>query len=202
MARDLHDVIGHNISLINVQAGVGLDLMDTHPEQARVALAAIKASSKDALDELRTMLVALRQTGEEAPRSPTPGLARLPELIKVTRAAGLSVVTEVAGDPMPLPTPVDLAAYRIIQESLTNVARHAGPATATVRLTYERDTLVIEIADDGDTQRVNAVLPFGAGSGIPGMRERATALGGRLDAEPRPGGGFAVTARLPLGVPG
>jgi signal transduction histidine kinase len=199
MARDLHDVIGHNISLINVQAGVGLDLMDTHPEQARAALAAIKAVSKDALDELRTMLVALRQTDEEAPRSPTPGLDRLPELIDLTRAAGLSVVTKVTGDPLLLPAAVDLAAYRIIQESLTNVARHASPAAATVRLTYEVDSLLIEIIDNGHTAAGNGVSP-GAGSGIAGMCERASALGGRLDAGSRPEGGFAVTARLPVRV--
>ena len=197
MARDLHDVIGHNISLINVQAGVGLDLMDTHPEQARAALAAIKTVSKDALDELRTMLVALRQTDEEAPRSPAPGLDRLPALIELTRAAGLSVFTNVAGDPLLLPAAVDLAAYRIIQESLTNVARHASAAAATVRLTYEADSLLIEIIDNGQTVPANGVSP-GAGSGIAGMRERASALGGRLDAASRPEGGFAVTARLPV----
>jgi signal transduction histidine kinase len=198
MARDLHDVIGHNISLINVQAGVGLDLMDTHPEQARAALAAIKAVSKDALDELRTMLVALRQTDEEAPRSPTPGLDRLPELIELTRAAGLSVVTKVVGEPRLLPASIDLAAYRIIQESLTNVARHASPAAATVRLTYEADHLLIEVVDDGHTAATNGLSPSGAGSGIAGMRERAVALSGWLDAGPRPEGGFAVTARLPV----
>ena len=103
IARDLHDVIGHNISLINVQAGVGLDLMDTHPEQARSSLAAIKTVSKEALDELRTMLVALRQAGEDVPRAPAPGLERLPELLDLTRAAGLSVTSEVTGQPRPVP---------------------------------------------------------------------------------------------------
>ena len=200
MARDLHDMIGHNISLINVQASVGLDLMDTQPEQARAALTAIKTVSKDALDELRTMLTALRQPGEDAPRSPTPGLERLPELVELTRAAGLSVVIEVLGGPRPLPAAVDLAAYRIVQESLTNVARHTGPATATVRLTYQANGLLVEVIDNGPATAANAASPAGAGSGIAGMRERAAALGGHLDAGPRPGGGFAVTAHLPGGA--
>jgi len=200
MARDLHDVIGHNISLINVQAGVGLDLWDSQPEQARAALAAIRAASKDALDELRTMLAALRQADEDAPRAPAPGLDRLPELIAAARAAGLSVRSETGGAPGPLPAAADLAAYRIIQESLTNVARHAGQATATVRLSYEPGWLGIEVSDTGRAAAARAPVPApGAGSGIAGMRERAAAAGGCLDAGPRPGGGFAVTARLPAG---
>ena len=200
MARDLHDVIGHNISLINVQAGVGLDLMDTHPEQARAALAAIKTVSKDALDELRTMLAALRQDDENAPRAPAPGLDRLGELVEVTRAAGIGVTVQTLGEARSLPAAVDLAAYRIIQESLTNVARHAGPATATVRLTHGSDSLDIEIRDDGHTPATNGASP-GTGTGVAGMSERASALGGRLQAGPHPGGGFAVTAHLPLEGP-
>jgi signal transduction histidine kinase len=199
MARELHDVIGHNISLINVQAGVGLDLMDTQPEQARAALAAVKAVSKEALGELRTMLAALRQDGDRGSRSPVPGLGRLPELVSLTRAAGLAVTTDVAGEPRALPAGVDLAAYRIVQESLTNVARHAGPAAVTVRITYGERDLGIEIADDGRLAAGNGRGEAGTGNGIPGMRERALALGGRLDAGPRPGGGFQVRARLPLG---
>jgi signal transduction histidine kinase len=198
MARDLHDVIGHNISLINVQAGVGLDLMDTHPEQARAALAAIKEVSKDALDELRSMLAALRQGGEDAPRSPAPGLGRLDELVELTRAAGIPVTVQTVGEASSLPAAVDLAVYRIVQESLTNVARHAGAATATVRLVHGPDGLDIEVCDDGRASATNGTVP-GSGSGITGMRERARALGGRLQAGPRPGGGFAVTAHLPLG---
>jgi signal transduction histidine kinase len=197
MARDLHDVIGHHISLISVQAGVGLDLMDSQPEQARAALTAIRAVSKDALDELRAMLAALRADDETAPRSPAAGVARLPELIGHARAAGLTVRTEVAGEPAPLPVAVDLAAYRIIAESLTNVARHASRSTAVVRLRYESATLVIEVLDDGPAAAPGGSPP-GAGSGIMSMRDRARALGGSLAAGPRPGGGFAVTARLPL----
>ena len=200
MARDLHDVIGHNISLINVQAGVGLDLMDTQPEQARAALAAIKTVSKDALDELRTMLGALRQGDEDAPRAPAPGLDRVDELVELTRAAGIPVTVQTVGEARPLPAAVDLAAYRIVQESLTNVARHAGEATATVRLTHGPDRLDVEIRDDGHVPATNGSFP-GSGSGIAGMRQRADALGGRLEAGPCPGGGFVVTAHLPLGGP-
>ena len=200
MARDLHDVIGHNISLINVQAAVGLDLLDTDPEQARAALAAIKAVSKDALDELRTMLAGLRQDNEEAPRAPAPGLGRLGELVEVTRAAGIPVTLQTVGEARSLPAAVDLAAYRIVQESLTNVARHAGQATATVRLVHGRDGLDIEVCDVGGVPATSGSF-LGTGSGIAGMRERADALGGRLEAGPRPGGGFAVTAHLPFEGP-
>jgi signal transduction histidine kinase len=196
MATELHDVIGHNISLINIQAGVGLDLMDTQPEQARAALAAVKAVSGQALGELRGMLSALRDSGEDAPRSPAPGLARLPDLIARTRPAGLAVTTDVTGSPRALPAAIDLAAYRIAQESLTNVARHAGPTTVTVRVAYGEHDLCLEITDDGC--RAGAQGTLNGGTGIPGMRERALALGGQLEAGPRPGGGFRVRARLPL----
>ena len=164
VARDLHDVIGHNISLINVQASMGLDLMDSQPEQARAALSAIKSASKEALEELRTVLTTLRQDDDAAPRAPAPGLDRLPELIELTRAAGLSVEVEVAGKAPPLPAAVHLAAYRIIQESLTNVARHAGRARVTVRVTYHDADVHIEIDDDG-------TAPSG-GDSATGTRER------------------------------
>lgn len=198
MARDLHDVIGHHISLINVQAAVALDLMARRPEQARGALTAIEGASRDALDELRTMLAALRRDGEEPPRSPTPGLDRLDELMELTRAAGISVSVHTVGDRRPLPAAVDLAAYRIIQESLTNVARHAALSSATVRVAYGPDGLDIEVADDGRSPASSGSSPRpGTGNGIAGMRERAVALGGRLDTGPLPGGGFVVRAHLP-----
>jgi len=198
IARDLHDVIGHNISLINVQASMGLDLMDSQPEQARAALSAIKAASKEALEELRTMLTPLRRDDDDvAPRSPAPGLDRLPELIELTRAAGLSVDVEVAGTAPPLPATVQLAVYRIIQESLTNVARHAGRARVTVRVTYDDADVHVEIDDDGPAPSPGAAA-IETGSGITGMRERATALGGDLSAGFRRGGGFRVSARLPV----
>jgi signal transduction histidine kinase len=198
IARDLHDVIGHNISLINVQASMGLDLMDSQPEQARAALSAIKSASKEALEELRTMLTPLRADDDIAPRTPAPGLDRLPELIELTRAAGLTVEVEVIGTPPPLPAAVELAAYRIIQESLTNVVRHAGRVRVTVRVTYEDANVHVQI-DDGGTAPPDVPAAIGTGSGIAGMRERAAALGGYLSAGFRPGGGFRVSARLPLG---
>jgi signal transduction histidine kinase len=197
IARDLHDVIGHNISLINVQASMGLDLMDSQPEQARAALSAIKSASKDALEELRTMLTALRREDDAAPRSPAPGLDHLPELIELTRTAGLTVEIDGTPDMPRLPAAVNLAAYRIIQESLTNVARHAGPARVRVRVTCDDAELRVEVADDGK-EPAHAAAAMGTGSGIAGMRERAAALGGDLDAGFRPGGGFRVSARLPV----
>ncbi|MBV9451816.1 MAG: sensor histidine kinase [Streptosporangiaceae bacterium] len=197
IARDLHDVIGHNISLINVQASMGLDLMDSQPEQARAALSAIKSVSKEALEELRSMLTMLRHDDDAAPRSPAPGLDRLPELIELTRAAGLTVDVEVAGTAPPLPAAVHLAAYRIIQESLTNVARHAGRARVNVRVTYDDANMHVEIDDDG-TAAAGGGSATGTGSGITGMRERAAALGGDLSAGFRQGGGFRVSARLPV----
>jgi signal transduction histidine kinase len=197
VARDLHDVIGHNISLINVQASMGLDLMDSQPERARAALAAIKSASKEALEELRTMMTTLRRDDDPPPRSPAPGLDRLRELIDLTRAAGLSVEVEQSGDPPPLPAAVQLATYRIVQESLTNVVRHAGPAKVTVRMTYDDADIRVEIDDDG-TGPTNDGATIGAGSGITGMRERAAALGGELSAGFRKGGGFRVAARLPV----
>jgi signal transduction histidine kinase len=198
MARDLHDVIGHNISLISVQAAVGLDLMDSDPDQARAALTAIRSVSREALGELRSMLATLRQAGEQPPTAPTPGLARLPELCELTRAAGIAVRTEVRGPVRPLPATVDLAAYRIVQESLTNVARHAGPATATVRLGYQADGVSVEVLDDGPGHLGPKPSGAGGGSGVAGMTERAAALGGHLTAGSRPGGGFAVVAWLPV----
>jgi signal transduction histidine kinase len=197
VARDLHDVIGHNISLINIQASMGLDLMDSQPGQARAALSAIKSASKEALEELRMMLMTVRQDEDAAPRSPAPRLDRLPELIELTRAAGLSVEVEVAGKAPSLPAAVHLAAYRIIQESLTNVARHAGRARVTVRVTYD-DAAVHVVIDDDGTAPSGGGTTVGTGSGITGMRERAAALGGHLSAGFRQGGGFRVSAWLPV----
>jgi signal transduction histidine kinase len=195
IARELHDVVAHNISLINVQAGVALHLIDERPEQARTALAAIKQASNEALGELRSVLDVLRQVDEASPRAPTAGLAGLDDLVARTVAAGLPVRTEVGGEPRPLPAGVDLAAFRIVQEALTNVARHAGPASATVRVAYGEDDLTVQVDDDG---RGTGGATSGGGNGIPGMRERAAALGGRLRAGPRPGGGYQVLASLPL----
>ena len=196
IARELHDVVGHNISLISVQAGVALHLMDERPEQARVALSVIKDASKDALGELRSMLDVLRQVDEESLRSPTQGLARLDDLVARARSAGLQVSTEVRGDLQRLPASVDLAAFRIVQEALTNVIRHARAATATVQVVCDDQELAVQVEDDG--QGAVSHDGSGVGQGILGMRERASALGGLVEAGPRPGGGFRVLTRLPL----
>jgi signal transduction histidine kinase len=195
IARELHDVLAHNISLINVQAGVALHLMDERPEQARTALTAIKQASNEALGELRSVLDILREGRESPPRSPTSGLARLDDLIANTEAAGLRVTTRVEGNRRSLSSGVDLAAFRIVQEALTNVTRHAGEAHATVSLDYGDRDLTVMIDDDG--RGASGARPSG-GKGISGMRERAAALGGELEAGPRPDGGFRVRARLPL----
>lgn len=193
IAQELHDVVAHHISLINVQAGVALHLVDTKPEQTATALAAIKEASKEALVELRSIVGILRDTGEEAPRAPVPGLARLDELVSRTTQAGLDVRTSVQGSRRTLPARVDAAAYRIVQESLTNIVRHSKASRATVRVGYGDTALTVQVDDDGHAGT------FEEGNGITGMRERATALGGTFTAGPLHGGGFRVTARLPVG---
>ncbi|WP_092651279.1 sensor histidine kinase [Actinopolymorpha singaporensis] len=197
IARELHDVVAHNISLINVQAGVALHLMDAQPEQARTALTAIKQASKEALVELRSVLGVLRQVDEPGPRQPAPSLRRLTELAARTRAAGLDVRVEVEGTPEPLPSSVDTAAYRIVQEALTNVLRHAGARSAVVRVAYADTAVTVEVTDDGCGTPSGGGDELGGGSGLPGMRERVGALGGRLHVGPLPGGGFRVYAELP-----
>ena len=200
IARELHDVLAHNISLINVQAGVALHLMDEQPGQSRSALAAIKQASNDALGELRSVLDVLRQGDEAPPRTPASGLAHLERLVAGAEATGLQVRTRVEGTPRPLPAGTDLAAYRIVQESLTNVTRHAGPASATVLIAYGDTDLTVQVDDDGRGPAAtgNTGSAKGNGNGIRGMRERVAALGGELATGPRPGGGFRVQARLPL----
>jgi signal transduction histidine kinase len=195
IARELHDALGHHISLINVQAGVALHVNEELPAQARSALDAIKQASKEALTELRSVLDILREGDEQAPRSPTPSLARLDDLVSGAAVAGLEVRTESVGDARSLPFGVDVAAFRIVQEALTNVARHAGRATARVRIVYGEDDVTVQIDDDGSgpAQGVKA----GTGTGLLGMRERVAALSGELEAGPRPEGGFRVRARLP-----
>jgi signal transduction histidine kinase len=210
MARDLHDVVAHNISVINVQANTALHLMDRQPERARMALTTINDVSKQALIELRSVLGVLRDVDETAPRSPSPGLARLGDLVDSAAAAGLTVHVEPPDGPAPLPAEVDLAAYRIVQEALTNSARHSGGSTATVRISQRSGGLLVEVADNGKARpsgsgsgagsgpRSGSGSGPGSGSGIAGMTERAKVLGGTLHAGPRPGGGFGVRAWLPV----
>jgi signal transduction histidine kinase len=207
MARDLHDVVAHNISVINVQANTALHLMDRQPERARSALVTINDVSKQALVELRSVLGVLRDVDGrgDAPRAPAPGLARLGDLVETAAAAGLTVSVQEDGQQAPLPADVDLTAYRIIQEALTNSARHSGGMSATVRLGFGDGGLRVEVDDDGTTRGAGQppVRANGSGNGIAGMTERAAALGGTLQAGPRPQGGFAVRAWLPArGRPG
>lgn len=196
LARDLHDIVAHNISVINVQANTALYLMHRQPERAQEALATIHEVSKQALVELRTVLGVLRDVEHEAPRSPVPGLDKLSGLLERSRASGLAVRMIEEGERCPLPTDVDVTAYRIVQESLTNSSRHSGSGRATVRLFYGERELCVEVDDDGPILRASRTN--GSGKGITGMSERAQALGGTLRAGPRPGGGFSVQARLPL----
>lgn len=192
LAQELHDVLAHNISLVNVQASVALHLIDERPDQVRSALTTIKEVSRDALGELRAALDLLRHDGEAAPRAPAPGLADLPSLVAGAGAGGLEVRLDVDDPPPHLPPAVELAAYRIVQEALTNVTRHARARTVSVRVRCD-EGLHVAVSDDG------VGGPAVAGNGITGMRERATALGGTLEAGPGPGAGFRVEAHLPMG---
>jgi len=199
IAREVHDVVGHGLAVINVQAGVALHVVGRRPEQAEVALAAIKRSSKDALEELRGTLAVFRQPkpdNADGARRPAPGLGQLEGLAAAMTEGGLPVEVAVTGDRASLPAAVDLAAYRIVQESLTNVLRHAGATTATVRVGYEPAAVVLEITDTGRGRASSAARP--GGHGIAGMKERAAAVGGTLEAGPSRDGAFLVRARLPF----
>ena len=201
IARELHDVVAHTMATINVQASAATQLLRDRPEQAAESLAAIRAASKDGLRELRAILNVLRHADEPAdPTRPVPGLARLDALAAGVRAAGLPVTVTVTGQARELPAVTDLAAFRIIQEALTNSVRHAGPATAAVSVRYGAADLDIEISDTGqrDSPATGPNGPNGTGHGLRGMRERAAAAGGTIEIGPRPSGGFRVAARFPL----
>jgi signal transduction histidine kinase len=192
MAGDLHDSIGHGLAVIAMQAGVALHVLDRNPAQARAAMEAVRATSREALDNLRAELEALRSP-DSARRRPARGLADLDRLAERVRAGGVDVRVDVDAELPSLPSEVDSAAYRILQESLTNVLRHSGAKATRIRLGCADGTLLLDVTDTG---RGGAA---GSGSGIRGMRAQAEALGGTLDAGPGPAGGFAVAARLPLG---
>jgi signal transduction histidine kinase len=201
IARELHDVVAHTMATINVQAGMAAHVLADQPGVAAEALQTIRMASKDGLRELRAILNVLRQADEGDPTQPAPGLAQLDALVSGAESAGLPVTLRQSGAPRELPAPVDLTAYRIVQESLTNVIRHAGPATATVLLCYDDAGVQIEVTDTGLGP---GPLPLGGGPpragggyGLTGMRERAAAVGGVMSAGPGPAGGFRVTARLP-----
>ena len=197
IAADLHDVLAHELALITVQANAGIAMLHRDPERAGAALRAIKVAGNSALAQLRTVLESLRADGQ-APRMPTPLSSRetdLARLVDGAERAGLTVDVRTSGRPRTLPVPVDLTAYRIVQEALTNAVRHAGPGTAVTLLVEHRaDTLAVIVTDDG--AGTPAGQP-GGGNGLPGMSDRVTALGGTLRAEPLPGGGFVVAAELP-----
>ena len=198
IARELHDVVALHMSLINVQAGVALHLVDRRPEQAQTALAAIKDASHEALVELRSLVGVLRDESEAAPRAPASMLGSLDELVERSGHAGLVVRTRLEGDVRPLPATVELAAFRILQESVTNVVRHAGAGHADIGLDYGTDVLRVQVDDDGRGAR--GPLDLDEGSGIRGMRERAAALGGTLTVSASPAGGLRVRVELALGT--
>jgi len=195
IAQELHDVVAHHMSLINVQAGVALHLLDRHPEQVEPALTAIKSASGEALTEMRSLVGVLRREGEPAPRSPVATLDALDELVERSAQAGLAVSLHRTGEPRPLPAAVDLAAFRVVQEAVTNVVRHAAARHADVVLDYGADELTVRIEDDGHGAGPGGPQP---GNGLGGMRERTTALGGSLVVGDSSRGGLLVEARLPL----
>ena len=200
IASELHDVVTHNVSVMVVQAGAARQVLDSSPGEAREALLAVEASGRAAMTELRHLLGLLSPAGDEILR-PQPGLGQLPSLIARVRAAGLPVTLSVTGTQVSLPAGIDLAAYRVVQEALTNVIKHAGAATAEVHLVYRADDLLIEIADDGSSA---ARAPARDGRGLIGLRERLELYGGQLDAGPRPAregsgkGGWGVRAVIPF----
>lgn len=204
IARELHDMVAHSIGIIAIQAGMGNRVIQTQPAQAREALRAIEATSRETLSGLRRTLVSLRQAdrdataSEQSPFAPTPGLADVEQLAEATADAGVRVDVRRSGEQQPLPADIDLSAYRIVQEALTNVVRHAGTGRCRVAIHYGDDELSVEVVDDGRGAAENGSTH---GFGIVGMRERVGLLHGRLSAGPRPEGGFRVAARLPLPAP-
>ena len=202
LARELHDVVAHAMSVIAVQSGVGAHVAASRPQEVGKALAAIEATSRAALIELRRLLGVLRQDGEpQASLTPAPGLANLEGLLAEVAKTGLAVKLQVHGTRPSLPAGVDLSAYRIVQEALTNVVKHAGPARAQVTVGYHDQNVTVEVTDDGRGAMTSASDGrVGSGHGLIGMRERVAAFGGNLEVGPGLDGGFRVAARLPLGA--
>ncbi|MGW3563382.1 sensor histidine kinase [Streptomyces sp. NPDC000941] len=204
IARELHDVVAHHLALANAQASTAAHLARNHPDQAHEILTGLAATTSSALRELKATVGLLRRTDDpDAPLEPSPGLDRLPELTDAFASAGLQVTVTTRGEPRQLSPGVDLTAFRIVQEALTNVTKHAAAHTAHVRLDYARDRLTITVTDDGTTTATTTAAATeaptpGHGFGLIGMRERAHSVGGALTAGSRPEGGFEVTAELPL----
>jgi signal transduction histidine kinase len=193
VAQEVHDVVGHGLAAINMQAEIALHVLPRKPEQAEAALTTIARTSKEALDELRATLAVVRRSDAAEQRVPGPGLAQLDRLVSRLADTGVPVSVSVVGESRDLPAAVDLVAYRVVQESLTNVLRHAGKAAATVRVTYRPDAVSVEVTDTGR----GVSTARSGGQGIAGMRSRVEAVGGEFAAGPAPGGGFRVHARLP-----
>jgi signal transduction histidine kinase len=196
IARELHDVVAHNVSMMVVQAGAAARVLHGEEPDVRNALDVIAATGRETVDEMRTLLGVLRSDDGPALR-PQPGLADLEQLVAGVREAGLPITLRIEGTPRSLPPALDLSAFRIVQEALTNALKHAGPARAEVIVRYEDSLVTLEIADNGRGPRGDR----GTGHGLVGMRERATMLDGELETAQADGGGFTVRARLPLGVP-
>ncbi len=195
IARELHDSLTHSISVIKVQAGVAVHLARKRGAEVPASLLAIQEASNDANRELRSTLGVLRRSGDDADDESPGGLDRLGDLVERTRSTDLPITVTVSGQQRTLPADTDRAAYRIVQEALTNITRHAGPASASINVDYGPDELTVRVDDDGQAAPETAPV---SGVGLIGMRERVAALGGRLRAEPRPEGGFTVRAELPV----
>ena len=193
IARELHDIVGHSVSVMVVQAGAAEDLLDRDPQRARGPLRSVQETGGQAIGELRRMLGLLRDESSAPTLTPQPGTAQLGELVEQMSTVGLPVDLRIEGTPRPLAPGIELAAYRVVQEALTNTLKHAGPATSTVVLRYGDDALDLEVIDDGDSTRSN-----GFGHGLIGMRERVTLYDGRIESGPLPEGGFAVRVHLPV----
>jgi signal transduction histidine kinase len=200
IARELHDVVAHAMSVVAVQSGVAAHVIEQRPDEARTMLQNINATSREALNEMRRMLGVLRADDDAtAELAPAPTLADLRSLLASVEGTGAAIELDVTGDPATLSPALDLTAFRIVQEALTNVVKHAGPARVVVRLRYQSDQLEIEVDDDG-RGAASALHDAGAGHGLVGMRERVDLYGGSLTAGPQPGGGFRVRATLPYGA--
>jgi signal transduction histidine kinase len=202
IARELHDVVAHALSVIAVQAGTGRVVLERDPAIARSALVSIEQESRSALDEMRRLLAVLRAGAleDEGPRRPSPGLDDLETLVATTVRSGLPVAVRIEGDRRPLPAGAELATYRIVQEALTNVRRHSAATRAEVRVAWRPDAVDVEVLDDGDGLGARNGSTH-AGHGLIGMRERAELYGGTFEASERPEGGFRVAAHIPAGAP-
>lgn len=196
MARELHDVVAHGVSVMVIQAGAARQVIDTAPDRATESMLTVEATGREVMAELRRLLGVLNDSGEAAGLAPQPGIDQLGTLVDRVRAAGLPAVLEIVGSPRPLPASLDTTAYRIVQEALTNALRYARWAATLVHVSFDPELLRLEVLDDGPAG--DAESGEGSGRGLVGMRQRAALVGGRLEAGPRLGGGYAVRAWLPL----